>query len=198
MPGVSCFHISTDSQPICTVCQLWAIILQRDPTRVVEDYVSLLVIYISCILATTLWCTILIVIRILTVTREANGRLGDYHHIIEVLVESSALHSVTLIIYIALEASQNTASDYFDTLAAITTVPANLLFLEYIISNKNIYRESLRRSSPDVWQQVTLVPTIPGKAASYHRFASNLTRRLMLRHAPKRALWLTLKLSQNR
>ncbi|KAK0238397.1 hypothetical protein EDD85DRAFT_935786 [Armillaria nabsnona] len=84
-------------------------------------YVSLLVVYISCILATTLWCTILIVIRILIVTRGANDRLGDYHHIIEVLVESSALHSVTLIIYIALVASNITASDYFDALAAITT-----------------------------------------------------------------------------
>ncbi|PBK98877.1 hypothetical protein ARMGADRAFT_1073819 [Armillaria gallica] len=80
-----------------------------------------LVFYPSCILATTLWCTILIIIRILTVTRGANGRLGDYHHIIEVLVESSALYSVTLIIYIALEASNNTASEYFDTLAVFTT-----------------------------------------------------------------------------
>ncbi|SJL17781.1 uncharacterized protein ARMOST_21343 [Armillaria ostoyae] len=83
--------------------------------------VSFLVIYISCILATTLWCTTLIVIRILTVTRGANDRLRDYRHIIEVLVESSALHSVTLIVYIALETSHNTASDYFNTLAAITT-----------------------------------------------------------------------------
>ena len=86
-----------------------------------------LVVYISCILATTLWCTILIVIRILTAIRAANGRLGDYHHIIEVLVESSALYSVSLIIYIALEASNNAASVYFDTLAAITTVSTDIL-----------------------------------------------------------------------
>ncbi|PBK98875.1 hypothetical protein ARMGADRAFT_1073817 [Armillaria gallica] len=101
--------------------EIWAIILLK-PYWVLtgELYVSLLVIYTSCILATTLWCTILIVIRILTVTRGANGRLGDYHHIIEVLVESSALHSVTLIIYIALEVNNNGASDCFDTLAAIT------------------------------------------------------------------------------
>ncbi|PBK59055.1 hypothetical protein ARMSODRAFT_1090966 [Armillaria solidipes] len=91
--------------------------------------VSLLVIYISCILATTLWCTTLIVIRILTITRGANDRLRDYHRIIEVLVESSALHSVTLIIYIALEASHNMASNYFDTLAAITTGVAPTLLI---------------------------------------------------------------------
>ncbi|KAK0457394.1 uncharacterized protein EV420DRAFT_1644147 [Desarmillaria tabescens] len=83
-----------------------------------------LIIYISCIIATTLWCTILIVFRILIVIRAlygADGGLGEYHHVIEILIESSALHSVTLIIYVALEGSNNWASDYFNTLAAITT-----------------------------------------------------------------------------
>ncbi|PBK98879.1 hypothetical protein ARMGADRAFT_1123997 [Armillaria gallica] len=106
------------------VCQIWVIVF-RPYSQIFPPgyllYVSLLVIYISCILATTLWCTVLIVIRILTVIRGANDRRRDYRYIIEVLVESSALHSVTLIIYIALEARKNAASDYFDTLAAITT-----------------------------------------------------------------------------
>ncbi|PBK98883.1 hypothetical protein ARMGADRAFT_1059233 [Armillaria gallica] len=105
------------------VCQIWVIVFRLYipvVSRSDKLYKSLLVTYISCILATTLWCTILIVIRILTVTRGVNSRLGDYHHIIEVLVESSALHSVALIIYIALEASNNVASVYIDTLAAIT------------------------------------------------------------------------------
>ncbi len=130
MPGVCCFHTTTaDSRSICTVCE----ILNISSGLPVHLYlpseldVSLLMIYISCILATTLWCTILIVIRILTAIRAANGRLGDYHHIIEVLVESSALYSVSLIIYIALEASNNAASVYFDTLAAITTVSTDIL-----------------------------------------------------------------------
>ncbi|SJL17783.1 uncharacterized protein ARMOST_21345 [Armillaria ostoyae] len=89
-----------------------------------KENVFFLVAYLSCILATTLWCTIFIVFRIVTVMREnnkADSRLGDYHHVIEVLVESSALHSVTLIIYVALEARNNPATSYFDTLAAITT-----------------------------------------------------------------------------
>ncbi|KAK0207681.1 hypothetical protein IW262DRAFT_1418802 [Armillaria fumosa] len=89
-----------------------------------KENVFFLVAYLSCILATTLWCTIFIVFRIVTVMLENNGaggRLGDYHHVIEVLVESSALHSVALIIYVALEARNNPATSYFDTLAAITT-----------------------------------------------------------------------------
>ncbi|KAK0238403.1 hypothetical protein EDD85DRAFT_507646 [Armillaria nabsnona] len=108
---------------ICLVIGLTAKILEIVEANFLPggNYVTALVVYLSCILATTLWCTILIVFRILTVTRGVNGRLGDYHHIIEVLVESSALHSVTLIIYIALEVSNNGASEYFDTLAVFTT-----------------------------------------------------------------------------
>ncbi len=43
---------------------------------------------------------------------------------------------MTLIIYIALVARQNTASDYFDTLAAITTVRTDPLFPEYVYLTK--------------------------------------------------------------
>ncbi|PBK59054.1 hypothetical protein ARMSODRAFT_983340 [Armillaria solidipes] len=100
------------------------------------ESVDLLVIYISCILATTVWCTVLIVFRIVTVARANNGtnstELGYYRHVIEVLVESSALHSVTLIVYAALEARGNLSRDYFDTLAVITTVDIELIFSEYI------------------------------------------------------------------
>ncbi|KAK0235480.1 hypothetical protein EDD85DRAFT_843152 [Armillaria nabsnona] len=91
-----------------------------------------LIIYISCVIATTLWCTILIVLRILIVIRAHRGEggsLGEYRHVIELLIESSALHSVTLIIYVALEGSSNWASDYFNTLAAITTGVAPTLLV---------------------------------------------------------------------
>ncbi|KAK0185070.1 hypothetical protein F5146DRAFT_1144784 [Armillaria mellea] len=56
-----------------------------------------------------------------------SSRLGVYHHTIEVLIESSALHAVTLIIFVALEARSDFASDYFNTLAAITTGAAPTL-----------------------------------------------------------------------
>ncbi|KAK0207684.1 hypothetical protein IW262DRAFT_525448 [Armillaria fumosa] len=89
------------------------------------ESVSYLVSYLSCILAMTLWCTILIVFRIVTVIRAKNGAkssLGDYRHVIEVLVESSALHSVTLMIYVALELNNYVvSSSYLDALAVFTT-----------------------------------------------------------------------------
>ncbi|KAK0497473.1 hypothetical protein EDD18DRAFT_1162374 [Armillaria luteobubalina] len=89
------------------------------------ESVSYLVSYLTCILVTTLWCTILIVFRIVTVIRANNGantRLGDYRHVIEVLVESSALHSATLIIYVFLEANNYVvSSSYLDALAVFTT-----------------------------------------------------------------------------
>ncbi len=99
------------------------------------EFVSYLVVYLSCILATTLWCTILIVFRIVTVIWVNNGpnsRLGDYCHVIEVLVESSALHSVTLIIYVALEVNKKISSVYLDAMAVFTTVCTDLLFPVYI------------------------------------------------------------------
>ncbi len=100
-----------------------------------EEDVFCMVFYLSCILATTLWCTILIVLRIVTVIRANNGadnRLGEYRHVIEVLVESSALHSMTLIIYVALEVTESWLNGYFDALAAFTTVRTDPLFPEYI------------------------------------------------------------------
>ncbi|KAK0238405.1 hypothetical protein EDD85DRAFT_507702 [Armillaria nabsnona] len=93
--------------------------------------------YISCILAMTLWCTVLIVVRILIVIRaknRADGGLGEYRDVMEVFVESSALHSVTLIIFVALEARSYYAGDYFNTLAAITTGVAPTLLAGRVAS----------------------------------------------------------------
>ncbi|PBK90771.1 hypothetical protein ARMGADRAFT_1166737 [Armillaria gallica] len=75
------------------------------------------VLYTSFMLASTLWCTSLIIYRIVTVAR-AGGGLGNYRHVLEVLVESSALFSVSLILYIAFLARNDISSIYFDTLAA--------------------------------------------------------------------------------
>ncbi|KAK0496163.1 hypothetical protein EDD18DRAFT_1353828 [Armillaria luteobubalina] len=66
-----------------------------------SDYVLVFVLYLSLILVTTIWCTILIIYRILTVGRASNGiggGLGVYRHVIEVLVESSVLYSSILIL----------------------------------------------------------------------------------------------------
>ncbi|KAK0488485.1 hypothetical protein IW261DRAFT_352796 [Armillaria novae-zelandiae] len=110
---------------LCMVAGLAFKILEIINAYLTEiESVSYLVFYLSCILATTLWCTILIVFRIVTViwvSNMPNNRLGDYCHVIEVLVESSALHSVTFIIYLALGVNNKPSSLYLDALAVFTT-----------------------------------------------------------------------------
>ncbi|KAK0458965.1 uncharacterized protein EV420DRAFT_342825 [Desarmillaria tabescens] len=80
-------------------------------------------LYVSFILATTLWCTLLIIFRILTVTgvrRRAGGRLRVYYRFIEVLVESSALYTIALILYLAVFLRNDFGSYYIDAIAGIT------------------------------------------------------------------------------
>ncbi|KAK0238237.1 hypothetical protein EDD85DRAFT_952426 [Armillaria nabsnona] len=79
-------------------------------------------LYPIFVLATTLWCTIFIVYRILTVTgirHGAGGRLRAYRHCIEVLVESSALYSISLIVYLAFNICNNFGLFYLDIIAGI-------------------------------------------------------------------------------
>ncbi|KAK0436057.1 uncharacterized protein EV420DRAFT_1770374 [Desarmillaria tabescens] len=78
--------------------------------------------YSSLILATTLWCTLLIIFRIFTVTRVRHGggsRLRVYHHFIQVLVESSTLYSISLILYLALFYNNTFRWYCLDTITAI-------------------------------------------------------------------------------
>ncbi len=82
-------------------------------------------LYTAFVLATTLWCTLLIIYRILTVARVQHGAGGQwrvYHHCIEVLIESSALYSICLIAYLALFICENLGNYYLDVIAAITRV----------------------------------------------------------------------------
>ncbi|KAG7448677.1 uncharacterized protein BT62DRAFT_721375 [Guyanagaster necrorhizus] len=78
------------------------------------------ILYSSLILVTTLWCTFLIIYRILTVTINSDGGIGPYRHIIEILVESSLLYSASLILYLGLSAydSSNSVLVYLDSVVA--------------------------------------------------------------------------------
>ncbi len=94
-------------------------------------------------LATTLLCTVLIVYRIVSVggAQYASG-IRTYRGAIEVVVESAALFSVSLIIYVALVAHNSIADDYLDVIAAAFRVTVvNLL------SNQNPADQFLRRES---------------------------------------------------
>ncbi|SJK98311.1 uncharacterized protein ARMOST_01576 [Armillaria ostoyae] len=89
-------------------------------------------LYVSFILATTLWCTVLIICRILTVTgvrRRAGGQLRVYHRFIEVLVESSALYSISLILFLAFDACDSFGMYYLDAIAGITKGVAPTLLI---------------------------------------------------------------------
>ncbi|PBK81472.1 hypothetical protein ARMGADRAFT_777851 [Armillaria gallica] len=106
------------------------------------------ILYIFSALATTLWCTLLIIYRILTVARVkrgANGRLRVYGHFIEVLVESSALYSISLIIYLALTICQDFGQFYFDVIAGIAKGIAPTLLVGRITAGH-------RARSDDSWQ----------------------------------------------
>ncbi len=87
--------------------------------------VTFLTLYPAFILATTLWCTLLIIYRILTIAgvkHGAGGQLRLYHRCIEVLVESSALYSISLIVYLALYISESFGEYYIECIAAIARV----------------------------------------------------------------------------
>ncbi|KAK0219982.1 hypothetical protein IW262DRAFT_1381760 [Armillaria fumosa] len=105
-------------------------------------------LYVSFVLATTLWCTLLIIYRILTVVgvkRGANGRLKVYQHFLEVLVESSTFYSISLIIYLALAIREDSRLFYLDVIASIARGIAPTLLVGRITAG--------RRARPDdSWQ----------------------------------------------
>ncbi len=102
-------------------------------------------LYSTFVLATTLWCTLLIIYRIVSVAR-AGGGLRAYRHIIEVLVESSAVYSAFLILYVVFDARDPTELAYFDVLAGIARVRL-YNFPDFVI---NCYHTG-RRSDTSCW-----------------------------------------------
>ncbi len=82
-------------------------------------------LYISFNLVTTLSCTLLIIYRIVAVASVRHGvvgRLGVFHRFIEVLVESSALYSISIILNLAFTIRHDTGEFYLDAIAAIVKV----------------------------------------------------------------------------
>ncbi|PBK73564.1 hypothetical protein ARMSODRAFT_639098 [Armillaria solidipes] len=93
-------------------------------------------LYLSFVLATTLWCTLLIIFRILTVTgvrRGVGGRLKVFRHFIGVLVESSALYSIALILSLACFIHNDLRLYYFGVIAGIVKVRSRS-YTRYLLS----------------------------------------------------------------
>ncbi|SJL04753.1 uncharacterized protein ARMOST_08123 [Armillaria ostoyae] len=86
-----------------------------------NSYTFDFVLYASFLLATTLWCTVLIIYRIVTVSRAGGEAMGGgvraYLRLIEVLVESSALYLICLLLYVGFYATNSWMGPYFDILA---------------------------------------------------------------------------------
>ncbi|KAK0457501.1 uncharacterized protein EV420DRAFT_1764881 [Desarmillaria tabescens] len=74
------------------------------------------IIYISLIMATTVWCTLLIIFRIVNVGRKVEHGLHRYRRIIEVVVESAALYTASLIVLLVIVARNDTHGDYLDVI----------------------------------------------------------------------------------
>ncbi|PBK62469.1 hypothetical protein ARMSODRAFT_1024882 [Armillaria solidipes] len=82
----------------------------------IENIVSWSLLYSSLILATLLWCTILIIYRILRVGGAA-GRIHVYQRVIEMLVESASVYSAVLVVLLVLEARNEITGTYIGDLA---------------------------------------------------------------------------------
>ncbi len=78
--------------------------------------------YFSLTLATTMICTILIICRIFLISRINHGSIQLYRGVIEILVESALLYSITLLILTGLVASNSFGASYVCIITAITRV----------------------------------------------------------------------------
>ncbi|KAK0479423.1 hypothetical protein EDD18DRAFT_1440791 [Armillaria luteobubalina] len=87
----------------------------------VQKEVNWAMLYASLMLATLLWCTILIIYRILRVGGTA-GRMHIYQRVIELLVESALLYSAALVILVVLEAHNEITSIYIEDLGMMPTL----------------------------------------------------------------------------
>ncbi|KAK0203798.1 hypothetical protein DFS33DRAFT_832692 [Desarmillaria ectypa] len=122
------------------------IVIYHDYFGVINDVFPMP--YMSFILATTLWCTLLIIYRIVTVAgvrHGTEGRLRFYHHFIEVLVESSALYSISLVLLLAFTIRSNLGEYYLDTIAGIAKGIAPTLLVGRVTTGH-------RAHTDDSWQ----------------------------------------------
>ncbi|PBK95091.1 hypothetical protein ARMGADRAFT_786864 [Armillaria gallica] len=98
--------------------QIRSLLNADDPEAFKPTSVDWTMVYLSLSLTVTLLCTILIVFRIVTVGRaNRDAALGGYRSIIEIIVESAALLSIIVIIYMVTYARGAYAEIYIDVIA---------------------------------------------------------------------------------
>ncbi|KAG7451954.1 uncharacterized protein BT62DRAFT_1031428 [Guyanagaster necrorhizus] len=77
---------------------------------------------------------------------ESGGGLRAYHHVIEVLVESLALYSISLILYLASFTQNGMTLFYFDILAGITRGISPTLLVGHVVAGEAHPNESWQGS----------------------------------------------------
>ncbi|KAK0219191.1 hypothetical protein IW262DRAFT_1084699 [Armillaria fumosa] len=77
------------------------------------------ILYISFLMATTIFCTLLIIYRIVTVSHGPGGMgIRLYRGVIEIIVESALIYSVSLLVYVILVARESPGGPYADVIAS--------------------------------------------------------------------------------
>ncbi len=115
-------NINPASRAIVAYCQIFG-----PQALFLESIVNWSTLYSSLILATLLWCTILIIFRILRVGGAAR-RIHIYQRVIEMLVESASVYSAVLVILVVLEAHNAIAEIYIEELATAMRVRISNIF----------------------------------------------------------------------
>ncbi|PBK96148.1 hypothetical protein ARMGADRAFT_1061787 [Armillaria gallica] len=103
-------------------------------------------IYIILVLATTLLCTFLIIYRIVRYTPEISAA----RKIVEIFIESSAMYSLSLIIYVALVSKNLQVGYYADTIAAYVRAIAPTLLVGRVSAHANAI--SQRQKMVSMWE----------------------------------------------
>ncbi|KAK0466516.1 hypothetical protein IW261DRAFT_1346629, partial [Armillaria novae-zelandiae] len=93
-----------------------------------ENEVNWALLYASLMMATVLWCTIVIIYRILRVGGAA-GRIHVFQRVIEILVESALLYSAVMVVLLVFEARNEIAAYYIEVLAVAMRVSIFNLFV---------------------------------------------------------------------
>lgn len=92
------------------------------------EFVTFSTVYFSLSIATSLTTTLLITLRILIVQRASKNNMqkDSFNPIIEILIESAALYSVTLLIFVVLVITKNSNVYYAQNIHAQMAVSLSL------------------------------------------------------------------------
>ncbi|KAK0430040.1 hypothetical protein EV421DRAFT_1913494 [Armillaria borealis] len=102
------------------------------------------ILYISFLMATTIFCTLLIIYRIVSITGGTGIRL--YRGVIEIIVESALIYSVSLLMYVVLVARESPGGPYADAIASSARGIAPTLIVGRVAAGHARPDESWNRS----------------------------------------------------